>query len=566
VAQARRKGAMRAALRHRDFRFLIAGQAVSGTGDWLYNVALIVYILSVTHSAAWVAAASIARLLPYSLFGTFGGDIADRYDRKKVMIAADVARGVVMAGLTVVAGVRGPAIAAMLLATASTIFSAAYSPCVSASTPLLVGEDDLTAANAIIAAVENVTLALGPMVGGILLLLGSPTTAFAVNALTFVVSAALTIPIRTRLTSTAGHEQQTSRTPMLERLGAGFREIRSSPDVVLLGGFAVALSFCYGQEIILYALTATHLLHTGGDGIAFMYAAIGVGGIFAAALTGRVTEGRRQGAILAVGGFVSGIPLITLAFVRTPAIAYVLLALEGAGVIVCDVIVITVLQRIVNPDIMGRVFGILDSLMVAGMLLGSLVAPVLVGAIGLPASLVVAGSLLLVFTVLTLPRARAIDRRAVERVREIGPRLRLLQGLGIFEGATRQTLEALAAAMERELVGAGEVVIHEGDEPDDLFIVEEGSLEVTASGGGELPEGTRVGELGPGDYFGEIGLLRRIPRTATVATVTDSRLYRMSGEDFLEIVNAGPRISVSLVAGVAARMARTRPTEEFGHA
>lgn len=117
-------GGIRGALAHRDFRLLLGGQAVSATGDWLYNVALVVYVLDQTGSGTWVAATSLVRFLPYVLFGTFGGVIADRYDRRRVMIVADVARAVVMTALTLVAGAegKGPALAAITLAGASTVF------------------------------------------------------------------------------------------------------------------------------------------------------------------------------------------------------------------------------------------------------------------------------------------------------------------------------------------------------------------------------------------------------------------------------------------------------------
>jgi hypothetical protein len=222
------------------------------------------------------------------------------------------------------------------------------------------------------------------------------------------------------------------------------------------------------------------------------------------------------------------------------------------------------LQRILPPDVLGRVFGIFDSLTVAGILIGSLLAPVIVAVFGLQAALVLAGSLLVVFTLLVLPRARNIDRKAAARVGELRPRVESLERLGIFEAASPQTLEALAASLTEEVVSAGEVVIREGDPPDDLFVIVSGTLDVT-SAGGVRPEPEKVGELGPGDYFGEIGLLRKVPRTATVAATSRCRLYRIAGDDFLRIVTEGPRLSANLLAGVTTRMARTEPWEELGH-
>jgi MFS family permease len=314
----------------------------------------------------------------------------------------------------------------------------------------------------------------------------------------------------------------------------------------------------------LYALAATERLGLGEAGIGYLFAATGVGGILAVGLTKRASDRSRQGAILVLSAVAAGIPMITLAFVRSPGVAYALLLVEGVGFILGDVVSMTMLQRILPGEVLGRVLGILDSLMVTGILAGSVIAPVMVRAGGLQVALIVGGALLAGAGLVLLPRARAIDRRTAERVAELEPRVELLERLGIFEAANRQTLEALATALTVERVGPGTVVIREGDEPDDLFVVVSGSLEVISRG--DAQEGRRVAELGAVDYFGEIGLLERIPRTATVKALTECELYRIGGEDFLRIATEGPKVLENLRAGVTARLARTYPTEELGHA
>jgi predicted MFS family arabinose efflux permease len=563
----RRGGAIRSALRHRDFRDLVAAQAVSATGDWLYSVALIVYVLDQTGSSTWVAATSIIRFLPYMLFGTLGGVIADHYDRRRIMIAADLGRGVVQLGLTAVALAEGHALLAIVLAALSTTFSAAYLPCINASTPALVGEDDLTAANAINATVENVALALGPAVGGILLLLGSPATAFAVNAATFFVSAALTVPIHTRLSTAVQEEEEGSEAAprrFSQRVKEGVRAISSSSEIALLVILAVALMVFYGQEIVLYALAAEQRLGMGSDGVGFLFAAMGVGGILAAGLVGRASDASKQGGILTIASIVSALPMMMLALVHEPAVALVLLTIEGGAVIVADVIYMTMLQRILPPEVLGRVMGIMDSLLVAGILVGSLLAPLVVSLAGLEVALVVGGALLIVPALLVLPRARAIDRATSARVAELGPRVEVLGRTRIFEAANRQTLEALAAALTEERVAPGAVLIREGDEPDDLFVLVAGTVGISARGEGR--EDRAIRELGPGDYFGEIGLLERVPRTATVTAKIDCDVYRIGGEDFLRIVTGEPMVAGNFRAGVATRLAVTHPAEELGHA
>jgi CRP/FNR family cyclic AMP-dependent transcriptional regulator len=152
-----------------------------------------------------------------------------------------------------------------------------------------------------------------------------------------------------------------------------------------------------------------------------------------------------------------------------------------------------------------------------------------------------------------------MDRTAAARAIELAPTVDLLERLGIFDGTTPQQLEALAAVTREERVPVGSMVIREGDEPDDLFAIADGTLEVrTGAGAAEH----MVASLGAGDYVGEIGLLEKRPRTATVVAVEPARLLRIPGEDFLRIVNDAPRISPTLISVVASRLAASQPDDD----
>ncbi len=548
-------GGMRGALGHRDFRLLLGGQAISSTGDWLYNVSLVVYVLDQTGSGAWVAATSLVRFLPYVLFGTFGGVIADRYDRRRVMIVTDLARTGVMLALTLVAAADGPAFVAVALAGVSTVFSSAYLPAVRAATPTLVGEDDLAGANTLVSTIDNVALALGPAIGGVLLLFGSPVAAFGVNAGTFLVSALLTLGIRTSLVPAGASDEEPPS--LRERVREGFGAIASSSTVKVLLVMSLALTVFYGMEIVLYALASEELFEIGDDGLAFLWAAIGLGGVLAAGITGRVAARPHQAVILGLLNVASAVPIVVLAFGGSGAVVYPLVAIEGAAVIVSDVIFMTMMQRTVSGDVLGRVFGIMDSIMVAGIMAGTVIAPVLVNAFGLEAAMIASGALVVLITVLAFPKARAVDRTAAARAAELADLVELFERVEIFEDAMRPTLEALAAATTLERVQAGTVAISEGDSADDLFVIASGTVSVSA-------RREPLGELGPGDHFGEIGVLEHMPRTATVTAITDCQIYRISGEDFLRAVTEAPRMSGRLVATVATRLARTHPEHKPG--
>ena len=553
-----KKRTMLVALRHRDFRLLVTGLVISQTGDWLYNVALLIFVLGRTHSGGWVAAAGIVRLVPYVLFGTFGGVIADRYDRKTVMIASDLARASMMVALAIVAASSGSALLAVVLSGASTSFAVAYGPSVNAALPGLVGEDDLAAGNAIVQMLTNVCIALGPAIGGVLLLLGSPAVAFGVNAVTFAGSAVCVFALHADLGPTKGESPAADEhpIPLRERLVEGMRALGSSSDAILVVGVWVIGGFTYGQEIVLYALVAGQRLGMSENGLGFLYASLGVGGILAASLASRAATRPRQGTTLVIAAFIAGSPLVALAFIRMPLAAYPVLALEGAAMIIVDVLVITTLQRILSAEVLGRAFGAIDSLLVAGMLAGSLTAPFVINLFGLRAGLLFAGGLMMGVSLLILPRGREIDRRSADRAAALEPRVAALVNLDIFEGATRQTLESLAELLTEERVDAGSIVIRQGDPPDDLFVVVAGELDVTAAGADGRER--KVGSLSAGDYFGEIGLLQGIPRTATVRARTAADLYRIPGPDFLRVLNEGPTMSTSLLANMQARLSTTR--------
>ncbi|HEX7247809.1 MAG TPA: MFS transporter [Actinomycetota bacterium] len=554
-------GMFRAALSHRDYRFLLSGLAISETGNWLYAAASIIYIFEATGSTSWIGVAAVVRLLPYILFGPIGGAIADRFDRRMVMIVSDLARAALMGVLTVVAlsDSTTAVVTVIVITFVNNSFSAPYYPAVTAITPSVVTEDDLAAANALSGTIDNFALAFGPALSAVLLLLGDPPVAFAANGLTFVVSAFLVTRMGVRGKVGEVEVESTLRSRMV----AGARAIRTSREAMLLVGLSVAFGFTFGQEIVLFGPITEDFLGMSLDATGLLFAAPGIGGILATAAAGKLASRSHTARILAISVMIAGVPLTMLSVVHAPIVAYLLLTVEGAAVIIADVVSTTTLQRVVPEERIGSVFGILGATTVAGTALGSLVAPVSIDVFGLGIATALAGGVLLALTVGTLPMARRLDARAAARASELAPRVQLLEQLGIFEGATTAQLEALAASATEEQVSPGAVLIRQGEQPDDLFAVVDGEVHVSVAEDGS----TRVvAQLGSGDYFGEIGLLEKRPRTATVTAIGETRLFRIPGKDFLRIVNEGPRLSTTLLAAISNRLAATSSIEELGHA
>jgi predicted MFS family arabinose efflux permease len=546
----------RAALRNRDFRRLLSALAVSTAGDWIYGTALVVFVFVETHSAAWVAAASILRLIPYVLFGTLGGVIADRYDKRRVMVLADVSRAGLMFFLAALAASSAPIALAIAIAFLSTAAGTPFGPALAATTPGVVKESDLSAANAALSTVEHTALVVGPALGGLLLILGSPAMAFALNGVTFLASAASVARIQVRPEPT-----EEERSTLVERIVEGLRAIASSGHVSILVVFFIAVSLVYGFELVLLILVSERFLDTGAEGVGFLTAAVGLGGVLAAGIASRLVDHPRSTRSLSIAILFAGVPLMLLSIVRVPLIAYVLLTVEGAGSIVLDVMTVTMLQRLLRKEVTARVFGVLDSLSVAGILVGTLLAPPLVNAIGLKTTLVGVGALLPLIAVVLFPRVRALDRRAADRMTETAADVDILSSLPVFEGAHRHSLEILARALVEETVEEGERVITEGEPAENFYVVRSGSFEVVSTGeAGGAPK--VINTLEEGDYFGEIGLVESIPRTATVRAASRGTVYRISGPDFLDAINESPTLSGTLLDGIVGRLARTHPSYE----
>jgi len=539
----------------RDYRLLFAGLVTSQSGSWAYNVALVVYVFNATHSPAWVAAASMARFLSALLSSAFGGVIADRVERVRLMVTLDTIAMVVQAGLAAAAALNAPALLIIVLATLTSVTTASYDPTARATIPAVVGEEHLAAANSVQAAVENLTIIIGPAIGGLLLLVGPAPLVFAINAATFGFSALVVSRVRAR--SVPGDATEGGTLGPIQQMGVGIKAFFSSSTVVVLAGFSIVASFLYGTDTVLFVVLSKQQLGTGSEGYGYLLAALGVGGLVMAPFMNRISAMRRLGTIIVAALTVYGLPTALLAVVHSPVLAFALEAVRGGGTLVVDVLAITALQRAVSPDVVARVFGVFFALVLSAIALGALLMPILLGAFGLTSTLLIVGFSIPALSLLSYPKVRQVDRQAVGQLAAIEPRIAIMQRLDILGGASRATLERLALSAGEETVPARQVIIQEGDEADDFFVLVGGEAEVIAAG--EAGVAQMLGTLTPPNYFGEIGLLARRPRTATVRAVTECSLYRIRGDEFVDALTAAS-LSAATLGGAQRRLARTHPS------
>ncbi len=552
-------GGYRSALGHRDLRLLLSALTVSSTGTWAYNVALLAFVFDRTHSLGLVGAASLVRFVPALVLSPYGGVIAERTERIRLMIGADLGCAVWQGAAAVLAAATAPVALVLLAAALTSATGVVYSPAVAATIPSVVDEDDLVAANALNDTIDNLVVIAGPAIGALLLFAGSPALVFGINAASFLFSAALVsrVDVRSRpVDVTEGGSAGPWR-----QMTTGVRTIVSLPAARTLVAFSTLVSFVYGTDTVVFVAVSAQRLGTGSQGFGYLLAGLGIGGILMAVAVDRLARSPRLAPIILGGTAGYCLPTALLAVIHSPALAFVLQIGRGGATLVVDVLAVTALQRAVPSDQLARVFGIFFAFVLGAVSLGALIAPAVISAFGLDAALIILALAPTALGLLGFPALLAIDRETAARATALAPRVVRLEGLGIFAAASRPVLERLAGSETEGQFPAGTAILREGDPADALYVLVDGEVEVTArgeSGGSQRSLRTMTAP----SYFGEIGVLKQIPRTATVTAVTDCRCERIEGSDLLDALTTAPASS-SLMENMRGRLAVTHPSLAF---
>ena len=542
------RGRYRDALRHRDLRLLVASFLIDQLGSWSFVVVISVYIFDRTHSTQWLAAAGICRWAPGLLLASYGGVIADRYERVTLLITSSLASAALMTGMALVVAVDGPVSLILAFLALSAVVLAPYRPAAGALTPDTVGEDDLAAANSIFSALENLVVVVGPGVGGLLLLTGRPVIGVAINAASFVAAAAVLTRLRVRSRGGAAGDGNA-----LQQLTVGLRALAAKRVALAIILFCALDSAVYGASTVLYVPLSIRL-GTGSNGYSYLLAGAALGGVLGAGLANRLSGAGHLAPILMGSLCLQAVPFLLTVLVNSPVLAFVLQLASGVGMVIVDVLAITSLQRDLPGDVLSRVLGVFDTLVLAGILLASLATGILLAHADVNVALIAVGVGIPAIGLIGLPTLLRADRTSAAAAKRLRPRVEVLSRLDLFAGAAHSTLERLALAAQEVLLPAGHVVIAEGDDPDALWIVTRGELSVSAQGDGPRP--VELAPVTAPGYVGELGLLHGIPRTATVRTRQESTLLRITGQDFLSALETS-RPSATLLSIAGTRLART---------
>jgi MFS family permease len=257
--------------------------------------------------------------------------------------------------------------------------------------------------------------------------------------------------------------------------------------------------------------------------------------------------------IIAVGSLVGGASVAALATGQGLLAFLALIAIQGLVISIVDIVALTQLQRAVGPAALGRAIGAVDSMTSVAMVGGTILAPWLAATAGLDAALATGG-----IALAGIGAVAAVATRGEPAVdAPVEARVRLLGGLALFADAPRFAVEGLAGASRELRVGAGTAVVTEGEPADALYVVVSGTLDVTQG-----PVGARLTELRDGDFFGEIGLVKGVPRTATVTARSATTLLRIEAETFRGLIESGAAHHAVLGRSVGLRLARRVPASD----
>lgn len=520
---------LRAVFANPSLRRMQVALAGSLIGDWAYSVAVAVWAYGVGGPSAvgiWAA----VKYVSMALFAPVGSYVGDRMPRKRVLISADLLRVVIVTGATACLFAGTPPWPVFVLGTVASLIGGVFRPTQMAWMPSLTDRpEELTAANAVSSTLESLAFFVGPAIGAALIAVTNVETVFLANAATFLFSALMVMRIRPIVREKAGTPAESATnegaepTPgVMAEITAGIRTVWGDRHLRMIATIVSAQTVVAGSQVVFAVVVAVEILRTGAAGVGYINSVFGIGAV----LGGFVAIARSTRNSLAndvvVGTLLWSLPLILVVVWPSPVAVFAMAIMMGFGNPLVDTNFITIIQRLAPQQVLGRVFGAFEAMLIGGMAIGSAVMPLLIDKLGLRPALAVIAVVVAVPTVGFLRRCRALDA-TLREPEGTG----LLRSIPMFAPLTPAMLEGLARRLSHETAPQGQEILRKGEESDRFLVIVSGSVEVT-------DDGRLLRTEGPGDYFGEIGLLRDVPRTATVTAMEDTELLVLSRGDFLD--------------------------------
>lgn len=523
-------------VRNRSLRRVLFAFVAFNIAEFATWVAILLYAYERTGPAS-VGLVALVQLVPAALFAAPAASLGDRFPRTRVLnigylgqaIAMLLTAGAMLADLPVVLVY----VAAAAAAATSLVVTR---PTQSALLPSLArAPDELTAANSAAGVMEGVGVLVGPLLAAAILTSATVAVVFGVAAAALTMAALATVGLRpVEAPDLPGDtERRVDDESRADRsFRAGVRIVAGDPDARLVLALLTTRMVLIGCADVLFVLMAIELLGMGEPGAGILNAALGAGTIAGGAVAFGLIGRRGLARVAAIGAVAWGIAIGLVGITATAALAPGLIVLGGAGLTVVDVAGRTFLQRSVRDESLARVFGLQEGLAMAGLAFGSILVSALATVFGLVVTIAIVAAIQPLMVLVTWRRLAALDRRSAAPVRELA----LLRRTPLFRPLPGPELESIARRGTWLTVPAGTVVIREGDAGDRFYVLDEGAVRVE-QGGRHLRDLTD-----PGDGFGEIALLRDVPRTATVTATRPSVLFAVDRAPFLAALTGRPSV------------------------
>ncbi len=545
------RGALRAVLGNPNLRRVQLAFLGSAVGDWAYATAIVVWAYDAGGARAvgiWLG----VRFILGALTAPIGAVYADRWPRRRLMMLTDGLRALLVTGAAIAVALDTASLVVFVLATMASLLASPFMIAQRSLLPSLSRTPaELAAANGLHSTIESMAFFAGPALAAGLLIVTDVPVVLMVNVVTFLWSLALVsrivVPAVAVEPSGTDPDDPGEEESFLAETMAGFKAI-GRDRVLLLTTIQVSLqTVIAGALTVFLVVMADEILDSPESGLGALNAIIGVGsilgGMVAIARSHRFALGRD----LTAGVVLWSLPLVLVAIWPTPVACFVAVALVGVANPLVDVNMDTILQRATPDQMLGRVFGALESCVIGTMAIGALLMPLLLSVMSLRASLVVIAVPVAALALIALPAMIRFDASLVT------PRgLELLRTLDLFAPLDQVTTEQLARALTVVRYGAGEVLVTEGEESDLFYVIESGLVEVTQA---DTLGGRVLRTEGPGEYFGEIGLLRDVPRTATITALEETVVLTLTRDHFLRAVSGDGESGRAAEATVRRRLA-----------
>jgi MFS family permease len=506
----------------------------SVSAEWAHFVGLGIFAYGHGGTTA-VGIAGLVRLLPAALIAPFAATLGDRFRRERFLLVVALL-GATALGSSAVGAMAGDRPVVFTSAAVVGVCLTLFRPALQALLPSLARTaQDLIAANGATSTIESLGTLCGPLAAGVLVAVGDVGAVFAAGAAALLASAGWLARVRVE-----GDFAGRVAGGVDGQFWQGFRAVAEVPGARLLVGLIAAQTFVRGCLNVLIVVVAYQVLHEGGTAVGYLTAAVGAGGLIGA-----------LGAVSLLGGRLApafgwalvfwGLPIMLIAPLPYLVTAVVLLGVVGAANSIEDVSGFTLLQRTVPDDVLARVLGVTWGLAMGAVAIGSVAAPLILHLVGSRRAFLVVGTILPLLILLSRRRLMKIDYEVVPP-----PQLELIDRVAIFAPLSLVAKERIASHLIPVDAAAGDVVIRAGDNGDRFYIVDDGRLTIETAAG--------VGCAERGDFFGEIALLRDVPRTATVRADTDARLFALDRHDFLAVVTGHSAARAEAHAAVATRL------------